>query len=136
MVVIKVSAELCNIEAGGERKISNTEAAFIENFDNWFAVEFSTLILPFKTIALKQYLSPRLGFLAALCECLAHPALVTALTQALHPQRRKQVTKCGHRYLPVQLSHCDGGLLVSTCQHHRVPSLNIISGYFCESLSG
>lgn len=42
MVVVKVSAELCNTEAGGKKKkkISNTEPVFIENFDNWFTVDF------------------------------------------------------------------------------------------------
>lgn len=40
MVVVKVSAELCNIEAGGKRKISNTEPVFIENFDHWSTVDF------------------------------------------------------------------------------------------------
>lgn len=59
MVVVKVSAELCNIEAGGKRKICNKEPVFPENFDNWFAVDFFffALSLLCKTIALKQYLS-------------------------------------------------------------------------------
>ena len=40
MVVVKVSAKLCNTEAGGERKISNPVPVFIENFDNWVTVDF------------------------------------------------------------------------------------------------
>lgn len=36
----------------------NTEPVFIKTFDSWFTVDFFALVLLFKTIALKYYLSP------------------------------------------------------------------------------
>ena len=39
-VAVKVIAELCNSEAGGKRKNSYTEPVVIEDFDNWFTVDF------------------------------------------------------------------------------------------------
>ena len=81
-----------------------TEPVFIKTFDSWFTVDFFALVLLFKTIALKYYLSPYLDFWAAPCEHLACLTLTTALTQGLSPQRRKWVMKCRDGDLEVHLT--------------------------------